>query len=185
MDLSKEITNWDGDELTLAITAFVNWHNNRYYSNAICKFKKEDLAEWLRSLEPDRKSFNDAIVSLRYINYIIINWLKLKLVRSEGREFIALVGSVIDDEYWVICGERVDKIGLLTVLRDNRNETDFSFEHYKVEKATTFEGALRIAGFSVEDITSSVPVNHARRSGQRSINIEEDREIQRNRDVGE
>lgn len=164
MDLSKSFTDWDDEELTLAINTFTNWHNARNYSNAVCKFNREDLSQWITSLG-DRK---DNTVTLRYVNHLIINWLKLKLVRSEGREFIAMVGTVIDDEFWMICGERVDKLSLLTILKQKRGAAGFTFEHHKVERTETFEGAMRIAGFSIEDISSSMPaaMNNRRGRGQ-------------------
>lgn len=183
MDLSKSFTDWNEEELTLAVTTFSNWHNNRNYSTAVCKFSKEDLGEWIRSLLSDLR---DGALLTRYQNYLILNWLKLKLVRSEGREFIAMVGTVVDDEFWIICGQRVDRLGLLTVLRNKRGVTDFTFEHHKVERTSTFDGALRIAGFTVEDI-SSVVVSNSNPAGRRRPGntawMEEANERRRDRDV--
>ena len=182
MDLSKSFTDWNQEELTLAVNTFTNWHNNRYFGAAVCKFNKEDLGEWIKSLLPDLK---DNILIMRYMNHLILNWLKLKLVRSEGREFIAMVGTVVDDEFWMICGQRVDRLGLLTVLRQKRGAVDFTFEHHKVERSSTFDGALRIAGFTVEDISSVVVSDRPdrRRRPGNTAGMEEANERRRDRDV--
>ncbi len=180
MDLSKPFTDWDEEELAMAVSTFTNWHNKRYFTSAICKFNREDLLEWVKSLLPD---LHDFAVATRYSNHLIISWLKAKLVRSEGREFIAMVGEVVDDEYWVICGQKVDRIGLLTVLRSKRGVDNFTFEHHKVERSNTFDGALRIAGFSVEDIATMVASDGPSRRRRTAADIEESHERQRNRDV--
>ena len=180
MDLSKPFTDWNEEELTMAVSTFSNWHNARYFTSSVCKFKREDLFDWVKSLLPDLK---DLAVTTRYSNHLIISWLKSKLIRVEGREFIAMIGEVVDDEYWMICGQRVDRIGLLTVLRHKRGVEGFTFEHHRVEKTTTFDGALRIAGFSVEDIATMVAASEPRRHGHGAPSVEEAREIQRDRDV--
>ena len=186
MDLSKSFTDWNEEELTLAVNTFTNWHNNRYFGVAICKFSREDLGDWINSLIPDLR---DGAKLIRYQNHLILNWLKLKLIRSEGREFIAMVGTVVDDEYWMICGERVDRLGLLTVLKKKRGVDNFTFEHHKVERTSTFDGALRIAGFTVEDISNVVVASGGRvaRGGRRNqvavTEMEDARERARDRDV--
>jgi hypothetical protein len=176
MDLSKQFTDWDDEEIKLSIVTFSNWHNARFFGQAICKFSREDLNTWIKSLLPDCR--DNALVN-RYVNHLIIKWLGMKLVRSEGRSFIAMVGMVVEDEHWMICGERVDRIGLLKVLREKRSTTPFTFEHHKITRAETFEGAIRIAGFSVEDLDSSVPSD--RRAVRRDI--VEERERQRDQDI--
>lgn len=187
MDLSKSFTDWNEEELTLAVNTFTNWHNNRNFGIAVCKFSREDLGDWINSLIPDLR---DGAKLIRYQNHLILNWLKLKLVRSEGREFIAMVGTVVDDEFWIICGVRVDRLGLLSVLKNKRGVTDFTFEHHKVERTSTFDGALRIAGFSVEDISNVVAIDRGNRGrGNRGRNqavmneMEDAHERARDRDV--
>jgi hypothetical protein len=181
MDMSKPVMDWDDEEIKLAMTAFVNWHNARYSSQAVCKFNRNDLSLWL--VEIYRSPQMDSNVTTRYGNHLILKWMGLKLVRPDGRDFIAMVGTVTDDEYWIICGEKVDKLTLLTVLKKYRGHAPFSFEHIKVEKSDTFEGAMRIAGFSVEDISSVMPMND-RRVPRGRRDVEADRERARDRDVG-
>lgn len=180
MDLSKSFCDWDDEEITMAVTTFTNWHNSRYYSNAVCQFKKADLTEWVQSLLPDLKNGN---LILRYTNHLVLTWLKMRLIRSEGGEFIAMVGMVVDDEYWVICGKKVDKLGLLTVLKQERGTTPFTFEHHKAVRSDTFEGALRIAGFTIEDVASHVSARDMPRRRRGAAMTEEEREERRDRDV--
>lgn len=177
MDLSKSFTDWNEEEIKLSIITFSNWHNARFFSNAICKFSREDLAEWIKSLLTECR--DNALIN-RYSNHLILKWLSMKLARSEGRSYIAMVGMVVDDEYWIVCGQKVDRIGLLKVLRDKRFTSPFTFEHYKVTRADTFEGAVRIAGFSIEDIDSSMP-SESRRGRRRDV--VEERERERDQDV--
>jgi hypothetical protein len=107
----------------------------------------------------------------------------MRLIRSEGGEFIAMVGMVVDDEYWVICGKKVDKLGLLTVLKQERGTTPFTFEHHKAVRSDTFEGALRIAGFTIEDVASHVSARDMPRRRRGAAMTEEEREERRDRDV--
>jgi hypothetical protein len=180
MDMSKPATDWNDEEISLAVTAFVNWHNARNFNQAICKFNRNDLSLWL--VEIYRSPQMDNAVTMRYGNHLILKWMGLKLVRPDGRDFIAMVGTVTDDEYWIICGEKTDKLTLLSVLKKFRGKTPFTFEHFKVEKSDTFEGAMRIAGFSVEDISSVMPMNE-RRGPRGRRDVEADRERERDRDV--
>jgi hypothetical protein len=180
MDLSKNVTDWDEEEVKVAIGAFVNHHNSYNYGHAVCKFKRIEISEWFSKIYES----SDASLMNRFANHVLLIWLKLKLVRNEGGVYVAMVGSVVDDEYWVICGERVDRLALLTVLKRHINNKDFSFEHFKVERANSFEGALRIAGFSIDDVNSTIPSAVDNRRARRTVaSVVEANERRRNRDV--